>query len=600
MSEDGDNNQDGVQEASVNEREETEGRETEEGIETIESSDQQAETNVTSSNTDGPEVEEPHSENLPEEGEIANVEGAVSQEEGVIEEIPRDDDPPVEPAAAEEEEDAIPQEKDAETNAEVEGTADAATESEPVPDEKEENVLEPPSIPTEGSGDAAAQEGEDTSLPAAAEPALEEIEAPAASEPTPPAPVPPAPAPPAPEPPVPAPPPPVAASVGYRSIDVEINQGPGLPYKMVQVSIDHSQAAPKAFLGGFRNKKSNILFHHASTQTPKEPKYLGVARKHEHETQTVQQVKTSVQMPRESSTQMERGLKQKVLIDTSKDKVMIPRPYQTSEERLAIVIAATCVIQRYWRGYMGRSKAAALKKSKTERDAFQQEQEAKAKQDADSHRKREIERRMHPRTAADFEILYRELEAWRLQETRKIKQAGLPKEKEQEVLQQLLHKETKLLQTIDRLKNNANQENKGARIQRTLAEMGKPNTFQLKDGKTVDVHTPFTTRAMELMQLYNGLSLTQLTVEERLDVLLHVKWTVKEFDCNLTREIVDLIEREADLTNRGRNQRLLEGLRKRISSLFLTFIETPEFNPSSARYTLATEPFETFMFDNMA
>ena len=36
-----------------------------------------------------------------------------------------------------------------------------------------------------------------------------------------------------------------------------------------------------------------------------------------------------------------------------------------------------------------------------------------------------------------------------LQETRKIKQAGLPKDKEQEVLQQLLYKETKLLQTID-------------------------------------------------------------------------------------------------------------------------------------------------------
>ena len=33
-----------------------------------------------------------------------------------------------------------------------------------------------------------------------------------------------------------------------------------------------------------------------------------------------------------------------------------------------------------------------------------------------------------------------------MQETRKIKQASLPKEKEQEVLQQLLHKETKLLQ----------------------------------------------------------------------------------------------------------------------------------------------------------
>ena len=35
--------------------------------------------------------------------------------------------------------------------------------------------------------------------------------------------------------------------------------------------------------------------------------------------------------------------------------------------------------------------------------------------------KEEIERRMHPKTGKDFEILYNELEAWRLNETKKIK-----------------------------------------------------------------------------------------------------------------------------------------------------------------------------------
>ena len=186
-----------------------------------------------------------------------------------------------------------------------------------------------------------------------------------------------------------------------------------------------------------------------------------------------------------------------------------------------------------------------------------------------------------------------------MQETRKIKQASLPKEKEQEVLQQLLHKETKLLQTIDRLKINANHENKDIRVQRTLTEMGKPKKFELKDGKTVEVHTPFTTRAMELMQLYNGLNLSMLTIDERLDVLLHVKWTVKEFDCNLTREVVELIEREADMLNRGRSPKLLEGLRKRISSLFLTFIETPEFNPESAQFQIVPMEFESYLFERL-
>ena len=92
-----------------------------------------------------------------------------------------------------------------------------------------------------------------------------------------------------------------------------------------------------------------------------------------------------------------------------------PGRYQTSEERLQIVIAATCTIQRYWRGYRGRVRADYLRQKKAEREAFLREQELKAKQEAEEHRRREIERRMHPRTAADLEILYNELEAWRLQ-----------------------------------------------------------------------------------------------------------------------------------------------------------------------------------------
>ena len=43
----------------------------------------------------------------------------------------------------------------------------------------------------------------------------------------------------------------------------------------------------------------------------------------------------------------------------------------------------------------------------------------------------------------------------------------------------------------------------------------------MADGETAEVHTPFTTRAKELLELYNGLALPLLTVDERLDVLLH-------------------------------------------------------------------------------
>lgn len=73
-----------------------------------------------------------------------------------------------------------------------------------------------------------------------------------------------------------------------------------------------------------------------------------------------------------------------------------------------------------------------------------------------------------------------------------------------------------------------------------------------------EVLTPFTSRAKELGDLYQGLTLPNLRVDERLDVLLHVKWTVKEFDTKLTKEIIELIDREADLLNRGRPDKSLE------------------------------------------
>jgi hypothetical protein len=148
----------------------------------------------------------------------------------------------------------------------------------------------------------------------------------------------------------------------------------------------------------------------------------------------------------------------------------------------------------------------------------------------------------------------------------------------------LLYKETKILQQIDRLKIQANVSNKDEKINKFLKAMSDPKLWRRGDERYTEVHTPFTTRAKELMDLYNGLKLPYLSIDERLDLLLHTKWTVKEFDCNLTREIVDLMDREADMLNRGRSEGSLEGLRKRLANLFLQFIETPEFNPEAARF----------------
>ncbi len=125
----------------------------------------------------------------------------------------------------------------------------------------------------------------------------------------------------------------------------------------------------------------------------------------------------------------------------------------------------------------------------------------------------------------------------------------------------------------------------------------------------VKMHTPFTIRyettktasnprrSKELKKLYHALTLDNLRVEERNEILLQVKLTVEvrkrcsiqqtypiqAHDCKLTKEIVDLIAREQELLNRGRAERMLTGARQRLTNLFLQYIETPEFNPEAAK-----------------
>ena len=75
-----------------------------------------------------------------------------------------------------------------------------------------------------------------------------------------------------------------------------------------------------------------------------------------------------------------------------------------------------------------------------------------------------------------------------------------------------------------------------------------------------------------------------LLVDDRLDVLLQVKQIIENYDCILTRDMINLIDREADLLNRGRSVKTLTGLRTRLKNLFMQYIEAPEFNPESNKF----------------
>ena len=103
------------------------------------------------------------------------------------------------------------------------------------------------------------------------------------------------------------------------------------------------------------------------------------------------------------------------------------------------------MIQRYARGFLARQRARALRAHRDRMRAFAAERARTGAAELETRRRREIERRMQPRTAADFEVLYNELEAWRLQETRAINAARLEGDSRREAFEVLLHKVTHII-----------------------------------------------------------------------------------------------------------------------------------------------------------
>nr|XP_006202394.1 IQ and ubiquitin-like domain-containing protein [Vicugna pacos] len=277
----------------------------------------------------------------------------------------------------------------------------------------------------------------------------------------------------------------------------------------------------KPFLGGFRHKITGIEYHNAGTQTlPK--KILEKQNAFCRDTQTVFEKRKLQQTANTTSTQM---TKIGVYVSNMTDKLVTPGKYFSAAEYHA---------QRL--------------------EAFR-----------------------------NFELLYNALELWRQEELARINQSFTGAERKA-ALCQLLEKETQIIASIGRHRYIAYMANQKALIQTFLDQCSAPKMWRRFDGKIIEMDTQFTIRARELQSIYECIMLKNISQDERLDVLLTLKHTVKEHACKLTQEILELIDREVDLMMRGVKHHNLEGLRKRIATLFFHYIRTPLFNPEVARH----------------
>ena len=164
---------------------------------------------------------------------------------------------------------------------------------------------------------------------------------------------------------------------------------------------------------------------------------------------------------------------------------------------------------------------------KDSRDETIASRERRRKELAEKRRLKEMNSRLHPKTSKDFEMLYHGLEVWRQQETDKINRAGYTEPARLASLANLLDQEATLIQKIDRLKNQANEENSEKSILNLLESMAAPKKWPVKETGYCLVDTPNTIRARELRDLYHALNVHLVSIDERLQILLHIKYTVK-------------------------------------------------------------------------
>ncbi|XP_006896161.1 PREDICTED: IQ and ubiquitin-like domain-containing protein-like, partial [Elephantulus edwardii] len=250
-------------------------------------------------------------------------------------------------------------------------------------------------------------------------------------------------------------------SNGSKFITVRVETGfecyEDVPVEIVQCDFH------KPFLGGFRHKKTKTEYHNAGTQTV--PKKLEEKKDvFCRETQTVCVREKYQQTVNTTSTQM---TKIGVYVSNMTDKLIAPGIYFTAEEYHLERLAAVIVLQTYYRQWHAKTLVKELKRQKKLREEWERQEELRKKREKEEALKMDYDRRHHPKTKEDFELLYNALEFWHHEQKQYIDQLFTGAERKA-ALCELLEKETQIISSVGRHRHKANQENQEASVQAFL------------------------------------------------------------------------------------------------------------------------------------
>uniref|UniRef100_H3CYI3 IQ motif and ubiquitin domain containing n=1 Tax=Tetraodon nigroviridis TaxID=99883 RepID=H3CYI3_TETNG len=321
----------------------------------------------------------------------------------------------------------------------------------------------------------------------------------------------------------------------------------------------------KKFLGGYRHQLTGVEFHHAAVQTLQKKRPDRGVEAFSRDTQTVELSRQEQQLWGRRLHPDDQG--RFATSPVAATGWFSPGTYTTASEYLERRLRAVICLQAFVRRWLAH-KAATLRMERDRRLAWSWSATAA---------------RSNPQRREDFNQLYRSVARWRMEVEQQICSTLTGAEKTA-VLRSLVQFETEQIAAIERRQIAIGASNHDNSVRRLLDKTAACYRWPAAGGQTVLVENQQILRARHLRDVYASVSLRPRSPEQRERALERLRDTLQEHACQLTDDITGLLDRELDLMRRSVGGASLDGLRKRISTLVLQFVKTPEFNPEVSRH----------------
>ncbi|XP_047485347.1 IQ and ubiquitin-like domain-containing protein [Penaeus chinensis] len=335
----------------------------------------------------------------------------------------------------------------------------------------------------------------------------------------------------------------------------------------------------KPWLGGFRHKVSGLHYHNATTQTqpPLRHKPAQVTRG----TQTVRTRPCGTQTSRNAHTQTTHL---HPLLHAPKATLLTPMVFSPVHR---YDVSKIVEVQRMVRGWLARKRVRRLKqerrqldKSTSESTSASPHQEDSANSVSDNSVSTSSSHKRW-RGAVPMAELYSRLESWRRRQVAQIT-ATLTGQERRRALVALLDKETELLRSLEAHRAVRSARRRNAAVALFLQEVSRAQVWKVgSQAAGVEVETPETEPVRTLASLASALQ-KDASAEVRGQQFNSVFSTVERFrpshgdpdeTSRTARELGTLARRGLHLLARGTTDSRLRGLRKRLHTLIITYLQ---------------------------